>query len=94
MSFDNNVATKFPKLAPKGPSGELLLASERAKGSFNVNELSKFMYTEDWLQRMYKVLEVLENEPAFDKSDRYYLSREDKITSSLWKDKRIVELVR
>ncbi|GAA5798873.1 hypothetical protein HPULCUR_004280 [Helicostylum pulchrum] len=94
MSFNNNIATKFPKLAPKGPSGELLLASERAKGSFNVNELSKFMYTDDWLQRMYKVLEVLENEPAFDKSDRYYLSREDKLASSLWKDNRIVELVR
>ncbi|KAG2194869.1 hypothetical protein INT47_002663 [Mucor saturninus] len=94
MSFDNNVATKFPKLAPKSPSGELLLASERAQGSFDVNELSKFMYTDDWLQRMYKVLAVLENEPAFDKTDRYYLSRKDKITSSLWKDSRLVELVK
>lgn len=94
MSFDNNVPTKFPKLAPKSPSGELLLASERAQGSFDVNELSKFMYTDDWLQRMYKVLAVLENEPAFDKTDRYYLSRKDKITSSLWKDNRLVELVK
>lgn len=94
MSFNNNVATKFPNLAPKGPSGELLLASERAKGSFDVNELSKFMYTEEWLQKMYKVLEVLENEPAFDKTDRYYQSREEKLSSCLWKDRRIVELAR
>lgn len=93
MSFDNNVATKFPKLAPKGPSGDLLLANERAKGTFDVNELAKFMYTEEWLQRMHKVLAVLESEPAFDKTDRYYLSRKDKIASSLWKDKRLIELV-
>lgn len=94
MTFDNNVPTKFPKLAPKGPSGELFLANERAKGTFDVNELAKFMYTEEWLQKMYKVLEVMESEPAFDKTNRYYLSREDKISSSLWKDKRLIEVVK
>jgi acyl-CoA oxidase len=94
MSFDNNVPTKFPKLAPKGPSGELFLANERAKGTFDVNELSKFMYTEEWLQRMNKVLEVMENDPAFDKTDRYYLSRKDKIANSLYKDKRLIEVVK
>ncbi|KAG2207649.1 hypothetical protein INT46_005060 [Mucor plumbeus] len=94
MTFDNNVPTKFPKLAPKGPSGELFLANERAKGTFDVNELAKFMYTEEWLQKMYKVLEVMESEPAFDKTNRYYLSRKDKISSSLWKDKRLIEVVK
>ncbi|CAO0794064.1 unnamed protein product [Mucor circinelloides] len=94
MTFDNNVATKFPKLAPKGPSGELFLANERAKGTFDVNELAKFMYTEEWLQKMHKVLEVMESEPAFDKTNRYYLSRKDKISSSLWKDKRLIEVAK
>lgn len=94
MSFDNSVSTKFPKLAPKGPSGDLFLANERAKGTFDVNELSKFMYTEEWLQRMNKVLEVLESEPAFDKTNRYYESRKDKVASSLWKDKRLIEVVK
>lgn len=94
MTFNNNVATKFPKLAPKGPSGDLLLASERAKGSFDVNELAKFMYTEQWLQKMDKVLQVLESEPAFDKTNRYYLDRKDKIATSLWKDKRLIEVAR
>jgi acyl-CoA oxidase len=94
MSFDNNVPTKFPNLPPKGPSGELFLANERAKGTFDVNELSKFMYSEEWLQKMNKVLEVLESEPAFDKTNRYFMSRKDKIASSLWKDKRLVEVVK
>ncbi|CEP07812.1 hypothetical protein [Parasitella parasitica] len=94
MTFDNNVPTKFPKLAPKGPSGGLFLANERAKGTFDVNELSKFMYTEEWLQKMHKVLEIMESEPAFDKTNRYYLSRKDKISASLWKDKRLIEVVK
>ncbi|KAI9274257.1 acyl-CoA dehydrogenase/oxidase C-terminal [Sporodiniella umbellata] len=92
MSFDNNVPTKFPQLAPKEPSGELFLANERAKSTFDVNELSKFMYTEKWLQKMNRVLQVLESEPAFDKKGRYYQSREDKVNTSLWKDKRIIEV--
>jgi acyl-CoA oxidase len=94
MTFDNNVPTKFPALAPKGPSGELLLATERAKGSFNVQELSKLMYTEEWLNKMNKVLEVMESEPAFDKTDRYFMSRKDKISTSLWKDKRLIEVAK
>ncbi|KAI8986401.1 acyl-CoA dehydrogenase/oxidase C-terminal [Pilobolus umbonatus] len=94
MALDNNTPTKFPKLAPKGPSGELLLANERAKASFDVDKLSKFMYTESWLIKMNKVLEVLENEPAFDKTNRYYMSRKEKISTSLWKDRRLFEIVR
>lgn len=94
MSFDNNVATKFPNLAPKGPSGELFLANERAKATFDVEELSKFMYTEGQLQKINKVLQVLESDPAFDKTNRYYESREDKITTSLWKDRRLIEVAK
>lgn len=93
-SFDNNVPTRFPNLPPKAPGGDLLLAEERAKATFDVKELSKFMYTEEWLNKMYKVLDVLESEPAFDKSDRYFQSRKERIASSLWKDKRLVELVK
>lgn len=94
MSFNNKVATKFPNLKPRGPGGEALLNAERAKTSFDVKELSKFMYTEKWLDKMNKVLEVITDEPAFDKSGRYYQSRKDKIATGLWKDKRMVELAR
>jgi acyl-CoA oxidase len=94
MTFDNNVATKFPNLKPRGPGGEALLAAERAKTSFDVKALSKFMYTEEWLNKMNYVLEIIENEPAFDKTSRYYQSRPDKIATGLWKDKRMAELAK
>jgi acyl-CoA oxidase len=94
MTFQNNVSTKFPNLKPRGPGGATLLAAERAKTSFDVNSLSKFMYTEEWLNNMNKVLKVIENEPAFDKSTRYYQSRADKISTGLWKDRRMAELAR
>lgn len=94
MSFNNNVPTKFPNLKPRGPGGEALLAAERAKTNFDVKALSKFMYTEEWLNKMNKVLEVIENEPAFDKADRYYLGRPEKITTGLDKDRRQIELTR
>jgi acyl-CoA oxidase len=43
---------------------------------------------------MNKVLEVMESEPAFDKTDRYFMSRKDKISTSLWKDKRLIEVAK
>lgn len=94
MSFNNNVATKFPNLKPRGPGGEALLNAERAKTSFDIKELSKFMYTEEWLTKMNNVLQVITTDPAFDKSNRYYQSRTDKISTGLWKDKRMIELAR
>lgn len=93
-TFNNNVPTKFPKLAPKGPSGDIVLAAERAKATFNPQELTKFMYGEEWLDRFSRVLEAIENEPAFDKSHRYYQSRNERVADAFKKDKRMVELAR
>ncbi|CAO3698935.1 unnamed protein product [Rhizopus stolonifer] len=93
-TFNNNVATKFPDLKPRGPGGEALLEAEREKINFDVKSLSKFMYTEAWLDKLHRVLSVIESEPAFDKTSRYYQSRSEKIKTSLWKDKRMVELAR
>ncbi|KAI7855172.1 acyl-CoA dehydrogenase/oxidase [Circinella umbellata] len=94
MATDNNAPIRFPNLPPKGPDGDLLLAAERAKATFDVKELSKIMYTEEYLHKMDKVLDVLENDPAFDKSDRYHYSRPEKMAASLWKDKRLIELTK
>ncbi|KAK4509884.1 uncharacterized protein ATC70_007188 [Mucor velutinosus] len=92
MVANNNIPTKFPNLKPRGPGGEALLAAERAKTSFDVNALSKYMYSQEWLEKMNNVLQIIENEPAFDKTSRYYQSRPDKISTGLWKDKRMAEL--
>ncbi|CAO3687623.1 unnamed protein product [Rhizopus stolonifer] len=94
MSFDNNIPTRFPKLGFKSVSGEMLLAKERAKCTFDVNELSKFMYTEEWLKKMNEILKILESEPAFDKTSRYYQNRKEKISAALWKDMRLTEMTK
>jgi acyl-CoA oxidase len=92
MATNNNIPTKFPNLKPRGPGGEALLAAERAKTTFDVNALSKFMYSQEWLDKMNNVLQIVENEPAFDKTNRYYQGRPEKIATGLWKDKRMAEL--
>ncbi|KAI9259492.1 acyl-CoA dehydrogenase/oxidase C-terminal [Phascolomyces articulosus] len=91
---NDNAPIQFPNIPPKGPNGDLLLAAERAKATFDVKSLTKIMYTEQYLKKMDKVLDVLENDPAFDKSDRYHHSRPEKIAASLWKDKRLIELTK
>ncbi|KAI8098233.1 acyl-CoA dehydrogenase/oxidase C-terminal [Gilbertella persicaria] len=52
------------------------------------------MYTEEWLNKMNRILQVIEKEPAFDKSTRYFQSRKEKVSTGLQKDKRLAELVR
>ncbi|ORX45296.1 acyl-CoA oxidase [Hesseltinella vesiculosa] len=92
MSFDNNVPTTFPKLEPRGPGGPFLLAQERAKATFDPKELTSFMYGDEWLAKLDKVLNVITNEPTFDKTDRYFESREKKIATSYQHDRRFFEL--
>ncbi|KAI8145925.1 acyl-CoA dehydrogenase/oxidase [Fennellomyces sp. T-0311] len=92
-AFNNKVPTKFPKgLKPKSPSGSDLLQAERAKATFNVDSLSKFVYGQDYLERLNRITRVLESEPAFEKTQRYYQSRPEKLAHAYEKDKRAVEL--
>ncbi|KAI9259010.1 acyl-CoA dehydrogenase/oxidase [Phascolomyces articulosus] len=93
--FNNNVPTKFPKhLTPKGPNGPELLEAERAKASFDVNAISKFMYGEKFLAKMNNVARVLESEPAFEKTQRYFQGRPERIAHAYEKDKRLIELTK
>ena len=90
--FNNNVPTKFPKLTVKAPRGSDHLNAERAKATFNIDAVSKFVFGEDYLNRVKKVLPVLESEPAFEKTQRYYQSRYQRIAHAYEKDKRMFEL--
>ncbi|KAI7865503.1 acyl-CoA dehydrogenase/oxidase C-terminal [Spinellus fusiger] len=92
--MSNNIPTQFPNLPTKSPSGAQLLAAERAQASFNVNDLSELMYTKEGLDNIGKIVDILESEPAFDKSERYYQGRPARITSTLWKEKRMIELIK
>ncbi|KAI8141427.1 acyl-CoA dehydrogenase/oxidase [Fennellomyces sp. T-0311] len=93
--FNNNVPTKFPAhLVPKEPSGPDLLQAERAKASFDVQAMSKFMYGEEYLEKMNNVTRVLESEPAFEKVQRYFQGRPERIAHAYEKDKRLIELTK
>lgn len=94
MAFDNNVPTKFPTIEPKAPLGPDLLMMERSKASFDISALTELMYTKSWLTKRNKVLSIIENDPAFSKSTRYYESRDAKIAAGYRKDKRLIELTR
>lgn len=89
---NNNQPTRFPPLAPKSPSGVDLLAAERKKSSFNVDSMTKLIYPDGWLDRMNKVLAVIEKDPAFDKTMRYYQNRYEGMRQAYAKEKRIRQL--
>ncbi|KAF9955936.1 hypothetical protein BGZ72_003253 [Mortierella alpina] len=85
-------ALRFPDLPPSGPQGSELLAEERSKTTFSVHDLSNYIYGEEYLERQEKMLSLIENEPAFDKSNRYYLGRTERFAGALKKDYALVKL--
>lgn len=85
-------ALRFPDLPPSEPQGCDLLAEERSKTTFSVHDLSNYIYGQEYLERQEKMLELIENEPAFDKSDRYFLGRTERFAGALRKDYALVKL--
>ncbi|KAG0313566.1 hypothetical protein BGZ99_008739 [Dissophora globulifera] len=85
-------ALRFPNLPPSEPQGSDLLAQERARTTFSVNDLSVYLYGEEYLERQEKFLALIENEPAFDKSNRYFLGRTERFAGALRKDHALVKM--
>ncbi|KAG0035024.1 hypothetical protein BGZ81_001534 [Podila clonocystis] len=85
-------ALRFPDLPPSEPQGSDLLAHERSRTTFSVHDLSNYLYGEEYLERQEKMLALIENEPAFDKSNRYFLGRTERISGALRKDYALVKL--
>ncbi|KAF9576510.1 hypothetical protein EC968_007988 [Mortierella alpina] len=85
-------ALRFPNLPPSEPQGRDLLAQERSKTTFSTHELSTFLYGELYLERQERLLVLIENDPAFDKSNRYFRGRAERFAAALRKDHAIVRL--
>ncbi|KAG0050274.1 hypothetical protein BGZ83_004926 [Gryganskiella cystojenkinii] len=85
-------ALRFPNLPPSEPQGSDLLAQERAQTTFSVHELSTFLYGEAYLERQHRLLNLIENEPAFDKSRRYFRGRSERFAAALKKDHALVRM--
>ncbi|RMZ89815.1 hypothetical protein DV736_g2946, partial [Chaetothyriales sp. CBS 134916] len=79
-------------LEPSGPQGSELLALERAKSNLNVDQLANFMFTKEALEKRERILQILINEPVFDKSQNYFRGRISRIEAALARGKRLHQL--
>ncbi|PKS08737.1 hypothetical protein jhhlp_004790 [Lomentospora prolificans] len=79
-------------LKPSGPQGSELLEQERQKSNINVDQLSAFMFTSEVLERNAKILEILQADPIFDKSQNYFRGRTERIEAALARAKRLRQL--
>ena len=80
------------KLTPSGPQGTELLKQERAQSNVPVEKLSEFLFTKEVLARQDRILNILENEKVFDKSQNYFAGREARFVTALSRQKRLQQL--
>ncbi|OCK80888.1 acyl-CoA oxidase [Lepidopterella palustris CBS 459.81] len=79
-------------LKPSGPQGHELLKQERAKSNIAVEKLSEFLFTKKVIERKRRVLEILESEETFDKSQNYFAGRIDRFEIALARAKKLRQL--
>jgi acyl-CoA oxidase len=79
-------------LKPSGPQGSDLLQQERSKSNLDVNKLAEFLFTRERLARQDKVLNILQAENVFDKSQNYFNGRIGRIQTALARAKRLRQL--
>jgi acyl-CoA oxidase len=79
-------------LTPSGPQGSELLEQERAKSNLNVDQLSAFLFTQAVLDRNARILDILQADPVFDKSQNYFRGRTERIEVALARGKALRRL--
>lgn len=81
-------------LQPSDPQGSELLAQERAKSNANVDQLANFLLTKEGRERKRKVLQILQGEKVFDKSQNYFAGRIDRFETALARAKTLQKLAK
>src|ERR1700722_18818073 len=76
-------------LKPSTPAGTDLLKAERDKSQISVDKLSNFLFTREVLERQQRILEILQSEKIFDKSQNYFDGRVDKFKTALARGKKL-----
>lgn len=79
-------------LRPSGPQGHELLKNEREKSDLNPTRVAHFLHGKEELKRRDQILEILEAEKVFDKSQNYFAGRVDRFKTSLARAKRLQQL--
>ncbi|MBW0520497.1 hypothetical protein O181_060212 [Austropuccinia psidii MF-1] len=81
-------------LKPTGTPGSKLLHIERSHASFDSKILALYLYGQDYLDRVNKLLQIIQVEEAFDKKRLNYQGRDDRFRHALRKEKRFVQLAK
>lgn len=79
-------------LKPSAPQGSQLIEAEREKSNIHVEKLSNFLFTKEVLERQQRILEILQADKVFDKSNNYFDGRVDRFKTSLARAKRLRQL--
>ena len=79
-------------LKPAAPQGSELLTRERDSSNLDVNRLSEFLFTKELLDRKAKILQALQAEQVFDKTQNYFDGRVDRFKTALARSKRLQQL--
>lgn len=69
--------------------GAALLKKERAKSDLPVNQVTTFLFDEEFLETRTKILAMLEKEAVFDKAPNYYAGRIQRFENALARAKRL-----
>ncbi|KAI9930246.1 hypothetical protein ASPWEDRAFT_99767 [Aspergillus wentii DTO 134E9] len=79
-------------LKPSDPQGSEILDEERSQSSVAVDRLGELLHTKQALDRQQRILNLIQHEKVFDKSQNHSLGRVDRIQRSLAKGKRLQQL--
>ncbi|KAI9873881.1 MAG: fatty-acyl coenzyme A oxidase [Pleopsidium flavum] len=79
-------------LKPSAPQGSELLKQERDQSNLAVDKLSNFLFTKEVLDRQQRILNILQSEKVFDKSQNYFDGRVDRFQTALARAKRLQQL--
>lgn len=86
---------KIPShLKPSDPQGPDLLTQERESATFDVKELTLLLYGIKDLERYHKILNIIENDPVFDKTNIYFMGRNELFEYTIKKENRLVQLIK
>ncbi|KAL8283794.1 hypothetical protein RQP46_005226 [Phenoliferia psychrophenolica] len=81
-------------LEEPSPKGSDLLTKERRQASFSSQALARHVHGAEHLERLERILPMVQDEPVFDKSRHHYLGRTEKFRVGLAKEKRLIQMVK
>lgn len=81
-------------LKPTGTPGSKLLHIERSHASFDSKSMSFYLFGTTYLERLNKILSIIQHEEAFDKKRLNYQGRDARFRHALRKEKRLVQIAK